>query len=126
MDTSRYIRKMARDIVMAHVNHVKNSVKAGCDDYIDLGVDEDFKVYESLCRQVIGRVLGVAYRDGYLFPNSVMLESISVIETEIKVKGYGSLLEKRYISEAVNEVCLKVLDSVKHEEFGHLYELETN
>lgn len=126
MDTSRYIRKMARDIVMAHVHHVKDKVKLGYDDYIDLKVDSDFRAYESLCRQVIGRVLGVPYSDSYIFPNYIITESIGIIDAEIKRKGYSTLLDKKYICEAVNEVCIMVLNNVKHEEFGHLYELEVN
>lgn len=117
------IKKVAKDIVMAYVHHIKDKVKTGEEDYIELGIDDDFKAYESLFRSIFSKVLGVQNRETRFFPNLVVVESLEVVEKTIKDSGYDIMLGNKAVSDCVFEVCMHILKKVKEDEFDEL-ELE--
>jgi uncharacterized Ntn-hydrolase superfamily protein len=117
MHTSNNVRKAARDIVIAFAHHIKGRIQSQDDDYVELRVDDDFDIYSDLFRSVAEKVLGINTGIVRIFPNSVVTETLDIVEEKVNNMGYQSLIENKFVAECVFEICLFILKKVKEDEF---------
>lgn len=120
MHTSDSVRNVSKNIVSAYAHHIKDRVRDKDEDYINLGVDDNFSAYEALFKAVISKVLGVKETCRNDFSNIVITECLDVVNNTIKMKGYSRLLNNDLLAQCTYEVCVFILNKVKEEEFGYL------
>lgn len=116
------VRKVARDIVLAYAHHIRDKVREENINYTGIGLDGDFAVYEALFKTVLGSELLIPSSIGMRLPRTVISESLRVVQSEIKRKGYTDFLDNPVYAECVFEVCVFILKKVKEEEFEHIPE----
>lgn len=140
MDVNDKIWEVSNHVFRTCVEHINAEIKAGNKDYIELGIDEDFQLYEEFFKEVIARSLGVkkkrsssfprrildewigmVKKASSLFPGRVVRECAGVIKKEIKLKGYSRLLKHDIlVPYVVYEVCLLILKRIDEKEFSQV------
>ena len=107
------IRYIAKEIIVAYVQHVKQKIKERNPLYIESGVDNSYDVYERLFTIVISRYFKGLSKvpDSKGFSDVVILDCMNAIDLALATSKYKNIVSKN--SEVISETCLVVYEQVE-------------
>lgn len=109
------IRDLCKEVIVSYVHKVKDEVRKGNIDYLELGIDTSIQKYKSVFLEVLKEELCV--EEGYNVPNGIKEDLKKVIRVEVNkfkyrtLRGYKSVI--CVTCEYIFEKVVKELESME-------------